>query len=119
MTVLKHCHRCGKAVPRDHKHRDKEAERRRRQDPNQKAIRGIGPIGRAWRRERAAYLGLHPICQWHEGCLNSAIHVHHIDGLGPTGPKGLDHSNFRGLCPSHHGKTEDAERRRDEEGKWI
>jgi 5-methylcytosine-specific restriction protein A len=119
MAIQKHCWRCGKAVPMNHKHRDKAKERQRRQDPNQRALRGIGAIGRAWRRERARYLRLHPVCQHEDGCIEPASHVHHLDGLGPTGPKGLDHSNFRGLCPSHHGQVEDAQRRRDDKGQWL
>ena len=119
MAIQKYCWRCGGLVPHGHKHRDPEVERRRRQDPNQKAIRGQGAIGRAWRRERAAYLRLHPICQHEDGCIAPASHVHHLDGEGPTGARGLDHSNFQGLCPSHHGQVEDAKRRRDDEGKWV
>jgi hypothetical protein len=119
MAVSKYCVRCGGLVELGHKHRDRGKERARRSDPNQRAIRGIGPIGRAWRRERAAFLRLHPICQHESGCLEPASHVHHLDGRGPIGPAGLDHGNFLGLCPSHHGQVEDAQRRRDDDGKWL
>jgi hypothetical protein len=120
----RYCYRCAAEgrealVDPGHKHRNREKERARRADPNQRAYRGIGPDGRAWRRERAAFLRRNPLCQHDDGCVEPAAHVHHKDGLGPTGPLGLDHSNFVGLCPSHHGQVEDAKRRRDDAGKWV
>lgn len=70
-------------------------------------------------RREAKYLREHPICEWHEGCLARAHHVHHVDGMGPTGPAGLDEENFLGLCASHHARTETAIRARNELGQWI
>lgn len=114
MALRKYCYRCGGVVDPEHVHRTP----RSRTTPNDKAIAGIGPIGRAWRRERAAYLRLHPICEWKDGCLTEASHVHHIDGKGPTGERGLDHSNFMALCPSHHGQIEASRQVRDPDGRW-
>lgn len=62
-----------------------------------------------WERTRKDYLRLHPLCQWHEGCIAPAVDVHHLDGLGPLGPRGHDFSNLEGLCRRHHAKTTAAE----------
>ena len=63
--------------------------------------------------------GDHPICGYPEGCIAEASHVHHLDGEGPIGERGLDPSNLLALCPSHHGVIEAAARRRGDEGKWV
>lgn len=77
----------------------------------------VGAMGKAWRRARAQYLMLHPTC---ERCGNSpAHHVHHKDGQGPTGPKGLDPSNFLAVCRSCHAIIHDEMRGRDESGHWA
>lgn len=59
-----------------------------------------------WRRTRAAYLERVPYC---EECgatsqtANAPLHVDHLDGLGPNGPRGHDPANLQTLCPRCHG----------------
>jgi 5-methylcytosine-specific restriction protein A len=79
-------------------------EKRRREDkrrPNSKA-RGYNA---KWERTRTRYLRNHPICEDTEGCITKATDVHHLDGLGPLGPKGHDHTNLQALCHSHHSRV--------------
>lgn len=82
--------------------RRKASAKARRRTPAQLAYAGVGPIGRAWRKARAKYVRLHPICQDEAGCIEPTAHVHHRDGKGPLGARGLDPENFQGLCISHH-----------------
>jgi 5-methylcytosine-specific restriction protein A len=117
--MKRYCHRCGAVVEMGHKHRDRDKERARRSDPNQQAYRGKGELGQQWRRVREEFLRAHPICQWPEGCLEQASHVHHRDGEGPTGARGLDPSNLQGLCPSHHGQIEAGRQVRNPDGQWT
>ena len=56
----------------------------------------------AWRRTRAQFLYEHPNC---EVCGELATDVHHIDGKGPKGERGHDHSNLQALCHSHHSQV--------------
>lgn len=115
VTILRACTKCGRIsdqsrCPAYRKHKV------RAQTPNRKAIQGRGAIGKAWRRERKRYLEVHPTC---EECMAApSSHVHHKDGGGPTGQRGLDPFNFLAVCPSCHGKIEDAKRIRDESGQW-
>ncbi len=67
-----------------------------------------------WHVTRARYLRDHapknaagdPVC---EECGRSAadsgapLHVDHIDGLGPHGPRGHDVDNLQALCDADHG----------------
>jgi 5-methylcytosine-specific restriction enzyme A len=78
--------------------------KRRRRSPEQLAYAGVGAAGRAWRKARAEYVRLHPICDDESGCIAPTEHVHHLDGEGPLGARGLDPSNFQGLCASHHNR---------------
>lgn len=55
-----------------------------------------------WRRCRDRYIAEHPTCEDSEGCDRKAQCVHHIDRLGPKGPRGLDWSNLDALCWRHH-----------------
>ena len=57
--------------------------------------------GHPWRRTRGRYLKHHPTCE-HEHCDQPAIEVHHLDGLGPKGPRGHKWDNLQALCKSHH-----------------
>lgn len=58
-----------------------------------------------WQKTRARYLRQNPRC---EECgitaedYGAPLHVDHIDGLGPLGPRGHDPSNLQTLCPSCH-----------------
>jgi hypothetical protein len=37
-----------------------------------------------------------------EHCEEPSAHVHHLDGLGPQGPRGFDPENLMALCPRCH-----------------
>jgi 5-methylcytosine-specific restriction protein A len=80
-----------------HKQQRKQTDSKR---PNARA-RGYD---NRWQRTRAAYLKAFPYCQSAEGCIRPAVDVHHIDGLGPSGPLGHSWGNLQGLCHSHHSK---------------
>ena len=56
--------------------------------------------GVKWQRTRSLMLTLCPTCQ----CGEQATEVHHIDGLGPNGPRGHDYFNLEPLCKSCHSK---------------
>ena len=64
-----------------------------------------------WRRTRARYLRAHPTCAT---CTAPAQHVHHLDGLGPKGPRGHDHANLQALCHRCHSRTT----AREQPGGW-
>ena len=85
---------------------------------NRQTVRGSAHArgyDRQWRQTAANYLQHHalrnaagePIC---EECGASAaevgapLHVDHIDGQGPTGPRGHDPTNLQALCPSCHAR---------------
>jgi 5-methylcytosine-specific restriction protein A len=81
---------------------------------------GVGPRGAAWRKLSAEYLRTHRYCECpDESCMLPAEQVHHVDGLGPTGPRGLDKSNLLALSASCHAKLEAKLRKRDQEGHWV
>lgn len=67
----------------------------------------------AWRATSRAYLRRHPTCE-EAGCTAAATDVHHLDGQGPLGPRGHDHSNLQALCHSHHSQRT----ARDQPGGW-
>ena len=54
-----------------------------------------------WRAFSKAFLRKYPLCFT---CSGTAVHVDHIDGLGPDGPRGYDRSNLQSLCRSCHSK---------------
>lgn len=54
-----------------------------------------------WRATRARFLRWHPTCEY-AGCVEPATEVHHVDGLGPKGPRGHDDGNLAALCSHHH-----------------
>lgn len=86
--IRKHCHRCGTTVEQGHKHRAPDT----RPSPR---TRGYDA---QHERDRADYLRMFPICQWHEGCITPATELDHIDG----DPFNRDWGNYRGYCKSHH-----------------
>lgn len=55
----------------------------------------------AWRTKSASFLRRYPVCF---DCGDPAQVVDHIDGLGPSGPRGFDDANLQSLCRSCHGK---------------
>lgn len=60
------------------------------------------PYNAAWRRKSAAIRKARPTC---ERChVAPSTHVHHKDGLGPDGPRGLEDSNLEALCTSCHSR---------------
>ena len=92
--------------PKCERHRlegQRRSSAKRRKTPQQQMYAGVGEQGRAWRAARAEFIRLHPLCQDTEGCLRPVDHVHHIDN-DPLGPRGLDPTNFQGLCVSHHSR---------------
>lgn len=65
----------------------------------------------AWARTRAAYRRHRrdldgelacDHCGITEAQLGAALHVDHLDGLGPLGPRGHDFDNLQLLCPTDH-----------------
>lgn len=89
---LKFCYRCHGIRPIDHKHRAPDTRPSARE-------RGYDS---GWECTRSAYLMVYPICQHPKGCIQPATDVHHLDGLGPRGPRGHDWANLQGLCHAHH-----------------
>lgn len=79
-------------------------QKRRTEDARRPNARARG-YDQHWERTRRSFLAAFPVCQWHEGCLNPAVDVHHLDGQGPNGGQGHDWSNLQGLCHPHHSKT--------------
>jgi 5-methylcytosine-specific restriction protein A len=119
VMALSICTVCGRicekpGVNRCEAHRK---DKMRPRTPNRKATMGIGAAGRNWRRARDEYLRFHQTC---ERCNSApAHHVHHKDGLGPTGPNGLEPSNLLAVCRGCHAKIHDEARGRDESGRWV
>lgn len=87
-----------------HRKAKRKAEDRRR--PNARA-RGYN---KRWERTRANMLNAQPYCQ----CGQPATDVHHLDGLGPTGPRGHDYMNLKAMCHSCHSKVTATE----QQGGW-
>jgi 5-methylcytosine-specific restriction protein A len=56
---------------------------------------------RRWRRLSAQILKESPRCE-RGRCPEPSSDVHHIDGLGPAGPRGYDRANLIALCKGHH-----------------
>jgi hypothetical protein len=61
----------------------------------------------AWVALSKAYRKAHPLCESHAHDAAPWVRprstvVDHVDGLGPSGPRGLDESNLQALCRSCH-----------------
>lgn len=80
---------------------DEHTTRIRQPDDQRPHSRARG-YNERWRRTRAAYLRSHPWCEHEDFCEAGATDVHHLDGLGPLGPRGHDAANLQALCHSHH-----------------
>ncbi len=91
--------------------RHRKAKRRHEDNRPSASARGYDL---KWRKTRSAFLRLHPICEDPEGCIKPATDVDHVDGLGPTGPRGHDPANLRALCHRHHSQRT----ARDQPGGW-
>lgn len=87
-------------------------ERRRADDRRRPTAQQRGYDVR-WQRTRKTYLRLQPVCEL-DGCEEPATDVDHIDGLGPSGPRGHDLLNLRALCHPHHSQRT----ARDQPGGW-
>jgi 5-methylcytosine-specific restriction protein A len=70
-----------------------------------RALRQRAPVvatyNEQWSELSRRFLAEHPECQ-RVGCTARATETHHIDGLGPSGPRGFDWSNLMALCKRHH-----------------
>ncbi|HYI80020.1 MAG TPA: HNH endonuclease signature motif containing protein [Thermoleophilaceae bacterium] len=79
------------------------AEARKRSDAKRPSARERGYTVE-WERERGAYIERYgPDCEC--GCGREGSDVHHIDGLGPTGPLGFDWSNLILLAHECHSRV--------------
>lgn len=64
-----------------------------------------------WATVARQYLAAHPLCECDDCLLLTrserprAAHVHHIDGLGPNGPRGFDPDNFLALSHPCHSRV--------------
>lgn len=62
----------------------------------------------AWERTRAQYVkwmgGPDAGCEHCGKPAGPSPHVHHVDGLGPSGPHGHDFSNLELLCAPCHSR---------------
>lgn len=67
--------------------------------------------GSRWQRARLSVLAERPLCEdcRDRGLVAEGVDVHHLDGLGPLGPRGYDPDNLRVLCHSCHSRTTAAE----------
>ena len=74
----------------------------RRREDRRRPSAGQRGYGTRWQHTRARFLREHPYCEWPEACGHEAVDVHHLDGLGPGGPRGHDPANLRALCHRHH-----------------
>lgn len=54
-----------------------------------------------WRATSKAFLSFHPWCQT-PGCERRSAEAHHLDRLGPTGPRGHDWDNLVAVCKACH-----------------
>lgn len=77
-------------------------ECRRRANSDRARVTGTRYNAR-WRAFAHTWLRRYPLCFM---CGGTAVHVDHIDGLGPDGPRGYDPANLQSLCrPCHSKKT--------------
>jgi 5-methylcytosine-specific restriction protein A len=58
-----------------------------------------------WDRLSKRFRRSHPTCP----CGQPSQVVHHLDGLGPTGPRGYDESNLQALCKQCHDRITGSE----------
>jgi len=87
--------------------------KRRASDRRRPSARARGYDSK-WQATRKQYLTAFPTCQHHEGCIERATDVHHLDGKGPKGPLGHDWRNLAGLCHAHHSQIT----AREQSGGW-
>jgi 5-methylcytosine-specific restriction protein A len=86
---------CSELVPAGYCERHAPASSLRQADATTRGYtHRWGDLARAYRRA-------HPTCE-RPGCTRPAALVHHKDGLGPLGPRGLDVDNLEALCRRCH-----------------
>lgn len=61
-----------------------------------------------WQRFSTSFLRDHPWCEHPDGCNQQSAQTHHLDGQGPTGPRGYDPTNCQALCHHHHSQLTSA-----------
>jgi 5-methylcytosine-specific restriction protein A len=94
--------------------------RKRKATAKRRATYGVGPRGAAWRKLSAEYLRTHPYCECDDpACMLPSEQVHHVDGQGATGERGLDPTNLLALSASCHAALEAKQRQRGQEGRWA
>jgi 5-methylcytosine-specific restriction protein A len=69
--------------------------------------------GARWQRFSRRYRRKHPLCEC--GCGRPSEVVHHLDGLGPLGPRGFDPDNCQALAKVCH----DRETAKQQPGGWA
>lgn len=84
-------------------HTARRAEQHRMHDATRPSPRARGYDDR-WNTTRGDHLRRYPRCQW-PACGAPAVDVHHLDELGPLGPRGHDHDNLASLCHAHHSEV--------------
>lgn len=74
--------------------------------PQRGSMRAAG-YGGKWEKTRAEFLKGMDFCN--DCGSRERLQVHHIDGLGPKGPRGHDPFNLETLCHSCHSRRTRAE----------
>ena len=69
--------------------------------PSTQPSAGKRGYGAQWRRLRVQYLRAHPRCF---DCGAPALIPDHLDGKGPSGPRGMDWSNLEPCCRTCHNR---------------
>ena len=94
-----------------HDKQDMREYNRYRRDPETRKR-----YGSAWRKIRARYIALHPICEacLREGRYTPAEHVHHKIELSNGGTH--DDENLCSLCKHHHSSIHLSERNKAHHG---
>lgn len=72
--------------------------------------RARGSAAARWQAASAAYLAANPRCVCGpdccpDGCDRPVTDVHHLDGLGPLGPRGYDPTNWASLAHDCHARV--------------
>jgi 5-methylcytosine-specific restriction protein A len=106
--------RCPSLVPKGQTRCERHRKEKRRREDKRRPSAAKRGYDAKWRKTRAAYLKAFPICEEEHGCIEWATDVHHLDGLGPMGPRGHDWENLQALCHRHHSE----ETARSQPGGW-
>jgi 5-methylcytosine-specific restriction enzyme A len=93
------CQVCGRPSPDRRCPAHRKGPRRSRPSSTERGY------DRRWRNFRAEQLEHRPICEHPDGCERPAVDLHHLDGLGPNGPRGFDPTNVQPLCHPHRSRV--------------